>query len=158
MKRLYILTLVTLTVAVVVFVSKRNAPTTVAVKDGLVVPTEWLAINPAPLTPEGDRRPPDQTFLTFPEWFLVFSPEEQADYFEHSTSTTFPFMTHTDQIWDSYAIVNDQIKDNFPPNGGYHLMIWVIGVSSSVEYAVKAWYETVVGRLTDTGVPVTDED
>ena len=29
-------------------------------------------------TPVEDRRPPDQTFLTYPEWFLVFSPAEYA--------------------------------------------------------------------------------
>ena len=37
-------------------------------------------------------------------------------------------------------------------------MIWVIGSSASVEYAVKAWYETLWGRITDTHAPVTDED
>lgn len=67
-------------------------------------------------------------------------------------------MSHTAQIWDSYKIVNDQIKDVFPTNTGYHFMIWVIGTSSSVEYAVKAWYETVVGRVTDTSQPLTEED
>ena len=30
-------------------------------------------------TPEAHRRTEDQTYLTFPEWFLVFSPAEYAD-------------------------------------------------------------------------------
>ena len=158
MKRLFILTLISLALAIVTVVLKRQHKTTIPAGEGLVIPKEWLFTNKSPQTPAADVRPADQTFLTFPEWFLVFSPEEQADYYEHTTSTTFPFMTHTDQIWDSYDVVKDQIEGNFPPNSGYHLMIWVIGVSSSVEYGVKNWYEVVAGRVTDTGVPVTDED
>ena len=79
-----------------------------------MIPKDWLITNKNPLTPKSDVRPADQTFLTFPEWFLVFSPEEQANYFKHTTSSSFPFMTHTAQIWTSYKIVNDQIKNNFP--------------------------------------------
>jgi hypothetical protein len=37
-------------------------------------------------------------------------------------------------------------------------MIWVIGVSTTVEYSMKACYETIVGRITDTRQPVTAED
>jgi hypothetical protein len=158
MKRLYILTLCSLALAAAVFFLKKKNPTTVAAGAGLVIPKEWLAVNKSPQTPTADVRPADQTFLTFPEWYLVFSPEEQANYFMGQTSTTFPFMSHTAQIWESYKIVNDQIKGNFPDNPGYHFMIWVIGTSASVEYAVKAWYETVIGRTTDTGEPLTAED
>jgi hypothetical protein len=158
MQRLFILTIVSVSLAIAISVVKKKNHTTIAAGEGLVVSKEWLSINKDPKTPVADVRPADQTFLTFPEWYLVFSPEEQAQYYTHATSTTFPFTTHTAQIWESYKIVNDQIKDNFPRNDGYHLMIRVIGVSASVEYSVKAWYELVVGRLTDTTIPITDED
>jgi hypothetical protein len=158
MKRLYLLTFFTVLAAAGIFLLRKKDATTIAAGDGLVVPKEWLIEQRNPSTPAADLRPPDQTFLTYPEWYLVFSPEEQAKYYERHTATTFPFMSHTAQIWDSYRIVNDQIEGNFPPNPGYHLMIRVIGVSSSVEYACKAWYETVVGRVTDTGAPLTEED
>lgn len=139
------------------FLKKRN-PSTIAEGEGLVINKEWLKVNEKPVTPKEDVRPGDQTFLTFPEWYLVFSPEEQAAYFKNHTATTFPYMNHTSQIWHSYKVVNDQIKDNFEYNGGYHFMIWVIGSSASIEYSIKAWYETLVGRLTDTGTNETDED
>src|SRR4030095_4303508 len=158
MKRLYILTLCSIGLAVCIFLYKRRNPTTIPSGNGLVIPKDWLIINNNPLTPKADIRPADQTFLTFPEWFLVFSPEEQANYFKNHTATTFPFMSHTAQIWQSYKRVNDQIKDTFPTNKGYHFMIWVIGTSASVEYSIKAWYETIIGRITDTGEPITDED
>lgn len=141
-----------------IFFLKNKQPSTIPAGKGLVIPKEWLAVNKNPVTPAADIRPADQTFLTFPEWFLVFSPDEQARYFKRSTATTFPYMTHTSQIWKSYSIVNKQIKGNFPTNWGYHFMIWVIGVSTTVEYSMKACYETVVGRITDTKLPLTEED
>src|SRR3954470_10792531 len=109
MRRLYILTLCSLTLAIGIFFFKRRNPTTIAVGDGLVVPKEWLLTKKRPITQAKDVRPADQTFLTYPEWFLVFSPEEQANYFKNHTATTFPFMSHVEEIWKSYKIVNDQI-------------------------------------------------
>lgn len=158
MKRLYILTLCSLVLSMSIFFFKKRTPSTIAAGKGLVIPKEWLVANPHPLTPAKDVRPADQTFLTFPEWFLVFSPEEQAHYFKQHTATSFPYNTHTSQIWKSYRIMNQQIKGNFPTNYGYHFMIWVIGVSTTVEYTMKSWYETIVGRLTDTKEPTTAED
>jgi hypothetical protein len=158
MKRLYILTLCSIGLAACFLYFKKRNPTTIATSESLAIPNDWLVTNKNPKTPKADVRLADQTFLTFPEWFLVFSPEEQANYFKHYTATTFPFMSHTAQIWQSYKIVNDQIKNNFPTNTGYHFMIWVIGTSASVEYSIKAIYETIIGRITDTGEPTTDED
>lgn len=158
MKRLYILTLCSIGLSACIFFFKQRYPTTIATDKGLVIPKEWLVINKNPLTPKIDVRPADQTLLTYPEWFLVFSPEEQANYFKQHTATTFPYMSHTAQIWQSYTIVNNQIKNNYPTNTGYHFMIWVIGTSASAEYLIKAWYERIIGRITDTGEPITAED
>lgn len=158
MKRLRILTLCTVVVAALIFFYKKRTPTTIAQGEGLVIRKEWLKTNKNPLTSKDDVRPADQTFLTFPEWYLVFSPEEQAAYFKHSTATSFPYMSHNWQIWESYYIVNNQIKGNFPDNQGYHFMIWVIGSSASIEYSIKSWYEVLIGRITDTEKVITDED
>ena len=101
------------------------------------------------LTPQVHQRWPDQTYLTFPEWFLAHGPQEQADYFAHMTSTNFPYMNHVSQLWGSYGAVYDKIKDEYAFNTWYHVMIMVIWVSSTVEFSLKALYETVIGRLTD---------
>jgi hypothetical protein len=158
MTRLFILTLFSVSLASAIFFLKKGTPTTIPTGEGLVIKKEWLVPNANPATPPEFVRPADQTFLTFPEWYLVFSPDEQAQYFKKYTASSFPFPSHTAQIWEGYNIVNDQIKDNFPYNGGYHFMIWVIGTSASAEYAIKAWYETVVGRVTDTHQVLTEED
>lgn len=101
------------------------------------------------ITPEEHRRGPEQTFLTFPEWFLVFSPAELAQYMQGHTQDGFPFMAHVGQFWSSYASVRQSLREgHYPFNFGYHFMIVVIGASTTVEYTMKASYETLVGRLT----------
>lgn len=160
MLRLPVLTILMVLIAGFLFFRKRQPAPTTPVGEGCVVPKEWLTSNPHPVTPAEHLRPADQTFLTYPEWFLVHSPAEMADYAHGHTTTTFPFMYHVKQLWQSYGIVYDQIKGSFPFNTGYHVMIWVIGVSTTVEYAFKALYETIIGRLTNPadGTVVTDED
>ncbi len=160
MKRLYILAWCSVLLAGVVFLWNGGTRTTMRPGRGLLLNKEWLANPGVRLTPREHVRPPDQTFLTFPEWFLVFAPGEQADFFEQNTSSKFPFMTHVRQIWEGYAAVYDQIRGNFPFNKGYHVMIVVISTSSTAEFGLKAAYETLIGRLTDTraGEEMTEED
>ena len=44
-------------------------------------------------TPLEHRRPADQTYLTFPEWYLVHSPRELADWTAEHSPSGFPWMT-----------------------------------------------------------------
>jgi hypothetical protein len=101
------------------------------------------------MTPLEHRRGPEQTFLTFPEWFLVFSPAELAHYMQDHPPDAFPYFAHIKQFWCSYASVRQSLRDgHYPFNFGYHFMIVVIGTSTTVEYSMKSLYETLVGRLT----------
>lgn len=96
-----------------------------------------------------DRRGEEQTFLTFPEWFLVFSPAEYAAFVRRHTPDEFCFWGHIGQLWRGYAAVIDQTRARREPtNWGYHVMIVVIGVSTTIEYAIRSAYETVIGRTT----------
>jgi hypothetical protein len=112
-----------------------------------------------PLTPPQHRRGAEQTFLTYPEWFLVHSPAEYAAFVRTQTPSDFPWFGHIGQLWSSYAAVTRATRDQ-PFNAGYHVMILVIGVSTTVEYALRAAYETIVGRLSALAMPpgMTAED
>lgn len=160
MKRLRILTLISILLAAVTWYLRNMKPLTIPAGAGLVVNKAWLKETPNPLIAIKDERPPDQTFLTFPEWFLVFSPAEQADYFKTHTATTFPYQAHVHQMWKGYDVINEQIKGNYKFNTGYHIMIVVIAGSTTVEYDAKSMYETLIGRITDTkpGEAMTAED
>jgi len=100
------------------------------------------------ITPAEYRRNVEQTFLTFPEWFLVHSPAEYAAYVKEHTPSDFPFIAHVRQFWSSYGRVNEAIRE-YPFNFGYHVMIVVIGVSTTVEYGIRSAYETLIGRVSE---------
>jgi len=119
----------------------------------LLAATSLAAAGDEVLAPAEHRRGVEQTFLTFPEWFLVFSPAEYADYVRGHTPTEFPFIGHIRQFWQSYGKVYDATRGGgYPFNLGYHVMIMVIGVSTTAEYALRSAYETLVGRLSDLTV------
>lgn len=112
-----------------------------------------LATAPAtaaePLTPPDARRAPDQTYLTYPEWFLVFSPEEYADWVVDRPPSRFPFLGHTAQLWQGYAAAAGAVPSEEPVNVGYHVMILVIATSTSAEYALRAAYESSIGAFAE---------
>ena len=111
------------------------------------------------VTPAEHRRGEEQTFLTYPEWFLVHSPAEYAAYVADHTPGDFPFWGHIHQLWRSYAAVTHATSE-YPFNFGYHVMICVIASSTTVEYALRSAYETVIGRVTELTMShgLTEED
>lgn len=115
---------------------------------------------PRSLVPIEHQRTPDQTFLTFPEWYLVYSPAEYARFVKDRNPSDFPFFGHLGQFWQSYRAVHNATKTAHPFNFGYHVMIMVIGVSTSIEYALRAAYETTIGRVAELarGESATQED
>lgn len=116
---------------------------------------------PSLTTPASERRGADHTYLTFPEWFLVFSPDEYADMLQAGRSPSrFPFFAHIGQFWQAYGRVIDSVWGRYAFNGEYHTMIVVIGTSTTVEYGLRGSYETLLGRLSElTAAPLaTPED
>ena len=109
------------------------------------------AAGPAPVAGAEHVRGVEQTLLTYPEWFLVFSPYEYGEFIGASAPSRFPFYGHIGQFWESYKAVFDETRRRgLELNAGYHLMIMVIGTSTTVEYAIKSAYETLIGRLAES--------
>jgi FAD/FMN-containing dehydrogenase len=91
----------------------------------------------------------EQTFLTLPEWYLVFNPKEYADYLEAGKNpSNFPFFASLDEYWSLYDRIRFLTKRVYPENSEYLTMLHVIGVSTTVEYMVKSAYENTIGRFT----------
>jgi len=99
------------------------------------------------ITPKEHQRGPEQTFLTFPEWFLVHSPAEYATFVKDQPPSEFPFIGHIKQLWQSYGAVYGATRNKYPFNFGYHVMIVVISTSTTVEYLLRSAYETLIGRV-----------
>jgi hypothetical protein len=120
-----------------------------------------LAAGAAPIvTPPEHRRGEDQTFLTFPEWYLVHSPAELAQFLNAQRAPSeFPWGGHIGQFWQGYRAVTHETRE-YPWNGGYHVMVSVIGGSTTVEYGLRAAYESTVGRLAEAasnGKPTAED-
>jgi hypothetical protein len=111
-------------------------------------------------TIEGYKRDESQTYLTLPEWYLVYSPAEYARFLKEKPPSGFPYFGSIGQFWGYYGDINDVTKDRYPFNGGYHTMVMVIGTSFTVENAVKGIYENTMGRVTEwtSSDAMTDED
>ncbi|MFN8522205.1 MAG: hypothetical protein U0821_03775 [Chloroflexota bacterium] len=112
------------------------------------------------LVPATERRREDNAYLTFPEWYIVYSAQDYAEWTARRTPTEFPYFHSVGQYWCGYSYAYQLTADRYEPNYGYHAMLLVIGVSYTLEYAAKGLYEGVVGRLTEavSTDPLTQED
>jgi hypothetical protein len=96
--------------------------------------------------PSGYHRNEEQTFLTLPEWYIVYSSDEYARSLASAPPSAFPYFRSIGLFWSDYGEVY-RATLAYPFNGGYHLMNAVIGVSYSLELALKGVYENTLGRL-----------
>lgn len=105
-------------------------------------------------------RPEDETYLSYPEWYIVWSYQEKAEYQRAHLPGGFPYFSAVGQYWKSYCGVNRVVQGRFPFSPGTHLMLVVIGTSFTFEYALKSLYENTVGRVTGfmSGGQPTAED
>jgi len=90
-----------------------------------------------------------QTYLTHPEWYIVYSYDEFAAYLEKGLPSGFPYVASIGQYWTNYLEVNRLARASYDTNWGYQLMLWVIGTSYTVEYTLKGLYENSIGRLSE---------
>jgi hypothetical protein len=108
----------------------------------------------------GYARPEDDTFLTYAEWYIVWSYQEKAAWQQAHLPSSFPYFRAIGQYWSGYCCSYEVVRSRYPFNFGDHLMLAVIGTSFTVEYALKGSYESTVGRLTEWlgNNAMTDED
>jgi FAD/FMN-containing dehydrogenase len=108
----------------------------------------------------GYQRDEAQTYLTLPEWFLVYSPDEYAQYIKTKAPSGFPYMESIGQFWQYYWDAYSATRGKYGFNWGYHLMVFVIGSSYTAENAIKGAYENTIGRISEMtrSGPMTPED
>ena len=102
----------------------------------------------------------DQTYLTLPEWYIVYSADEYATFIKKNRPSQFPYFQAVGQYWRSYYDVCAVTRDAYAFNSGYHLSNVVTGLSFTIENIGKGLYENTLGRLGElfsSGTP-TEED
>ena len=98
---------------------------------------------------KGYFRNEEQTYLTFPEWYIVYSAEEYATSLVKNPPSKFSYFRSVGQYWKSYCGVYSITRYNYPFNFGYHVVLFVIGGSYSIENITKGIYENTIGRITE---------
>lgn len=95
------------------------------------------------------RRSEDQTYLTLPEWYIVYSADEYATFIANNPPSQFPYFQAISQYWRNYYDVCAVTRDQYPLNGRYHTILSVIGVSFTFENLIKGAYENTIGRVAE---------
>lgn len=104
-------------------------------------------------------RPEDLTYLTLPEWYIVYSTDEYAAFIAENPPSRFPHFRAVWQYWQSYADVCEVVQGNYPFNNEHQFALGFIGVSFTVENMLKGVYEGTIGRLSEwTASEPTEEE
>jgi hypothetical protein len=96
---------------------------------------------------KGYRRKQNNTFFTFPEWYIVYSFEDFGRFLDRSSESHFNYFGHIFGFWRSFCTINQAVPPSDESLADVKTMIYVIGISYSTEYAIKGLYENTIGRV-----------
>ena len=105
-------------------------------------------------------RPEDSTYLTLPEWYVVYSLDEYAAFIAQKPPSQFPYWQSINQFWDSWVAVCEVMAGRYPLNGGQQLSNMIVGLNFTTETLIRGAYESTLGRLTEwlSTSDLTEED
>src|SRR3954453_11193757 len=121
--------------------------------EGTCRPTSGTASTGAPavtlpaIDEAGYRRKGNNTFFTFPEWYIVYSFEDFGRFLDRSSESHFNYPGHILGFWRSFCTINQAVPPSGESLADVKTMIYVIGISYSTEYAIKGLYENTIGRV-----------
>jgi hypothetical protein len=87
-----------------------------------------------------------RTWLTYPEWHIVYSAESYGRFLVKRPPSAFPFFRHIGGFWSSYCALN-KVTSASAGTGEAKVMIYTIGISYTIELGLKGLYEKTLGRL-----------
>ncbi|MER8884678.1 hypothetical protein [Mesorhizobium sp. M0816] len=96
----------------------------------------------------GYQRPEESTFLTYPEWAIVYAAREYAGFVDKNQPSGFPYLSYIGRFWQDYAMVT-RASSAYKFNLDNHQMLVVIGTSHTIEHAIQWAYENTIGRVTE---------
>jgi len=88
------------------------------------------------------------TYLTYPEWHIVFAYDDLAKTLKTSDEYAFPYFSSIRGFWSSTCTLMRTADGHGGADFETRSMIHVIGVSFTLEMAIKAAYEETIGRAT----------
>lgn len=100
-----------------------------------------------PILPPEQARAESRTLLTYPEWHIVHAYDDYAEVIRQEDPHDFAYLRAITGFWSSLCALSEAsgAHGGFP--GETKQMVYVIGVSFTLELAAKAAYEETLGRL-----------
>jgi hypothetical protein len=97
---------------------------------------------------EGYRRAEGDSFLTYPEWYIVHAYTDLAGVTRRSSESGYDYGTAITGFWSSLCHATETAREIGPVTVDQRITNYVIGVSFSLEMAVQGAYERSIGALT----------
>jgi hypothetical protein len=93
------------------------------------------------------QRQEANTYLTYPEWHIVYAYEGLAKVLETGDEHQFGYINSVTGFWSSFCNLNRLAQGHGGADFNTRATIYVIGSSFMLEMGLKALYEETVGRL-----------
>jgi len=94
------------------------------------------------------QRPEANSYLTYPEWHIVFAYDGLAHTLKADDEHAFGYVQSISSFWSSTCALTRVAGQHGGADWGTRSMIHTIGVSFTAEMLAKAAYEETIGRLT----------
>ena len=99
------------------------------------------------ITDPAFQRAEANSYLTYPEWHIVYAYEGLAKTLETTDEYGFDYSKSIAGFWSSFCALNKQANRHGGGDFNTRATIHVIGVSYTLEMALKAAYEETIGRI-----------
>ncbi|MGR3743038.1 MAG: hypothetical protein ACU0BC_02595 [Pseudooceanicola nanhaiensis] len=101
----------------------------------------------AAILPPEHHRAEARTLLTYPEWHIVHAYDDYAQVIATGDPHDFGFLRAVTQYWRSLCALSRRSGPMGGVDGETKQLVYVIGVSFTLELAAKAAYEETLGRI-----------
>jgi len=113
---------------------------------------------PAYITAPEWQRAEARTYLTYPEWHIVYAYEGYAETLANADPHNFPYLQAITGFWSSLCALTEKADELGPAGTDAKLTIYTIGASFTLEMAFKAAYEETLGRLASLTSDTSPQD
>ena len=112
------------------------------------------------ITDEGYARSQGDSFLTFPEWYIVHAYGDLAGVTARSSESGFDYLASIRGFWTSLCGATRQASASGPASTDQKATNYIIGFSFTAEMGLMGAYERTIGALSEwtTGGDKTAED
>jgi hypothetical protein len=101
------------------------------------------------ITDQGYARSQGDSFLTFPEWYIVHAYNDLAGVTTRSSESGFNYLASIRGFWTSLCGATRQASMSGPASADQKATNYIIGFSFTVEMGLMGTYERTIGALTE---------